>query len=128
MERKKLVFLGIIFFVFSFNAFAQSTKAKEKESFIVYGNCGMCENKIEGAAKSIDGVVSANWNAETKKMKLVYYSPTTDLETIKKEIAKVGYDTEEFRADDEVYNNLHKCCKYDRPPALKGNEITNKKI
>ena len=125
MKVKKMMFFVTVFFVYLSGTFAQGTDIKEKESFLVYGNCGMCESKIEGAAKSLDGVVSANWNADTKKMKVVYYSPKTDLETIKKEIAKVGYDTNEFRADDEVYNNLHKCCKYDRPPALSDNQTKN---
>jgi len=34
--------------------------------------------------------------------------------TIHKKIASVGYDTELETANDEVYNNLHGCCQYER--------------
>ena len=33
---------------------------------------------------------------------------------IKKAVAKIGHDTDEAKATDEVYENLHSCCKYDR--------------
>ena len=33
---------------------------------------------------------------------------------LQKAIADVGYDTENYRADDDVYNSLHYCCKYER--------------
>ena len=36
------------------------------------------------------------------------------LEDIHKAIANVGYDTDKIKAKDEVYKDLHKCCKYDR--------------
>ncbi|HMC99538.1 MAG TPA: hypothetical protein VKH37_05265, partial [Ferruginibacter sp.] len=29
-------------------------------------------------------------------------------------IAKSGYDTQDFTADDAAYNKLHACCQYDR--------------
>jgi len=31
-------------------------------------------------------------------------------------LAKVGHDTDEVKATDEVYENLHHCCKYERKP------------
>jgi hypothetical protein len=30
-------------------------------------------------------------------------------------VAAVGHDTDKVRADDKVYENLHGCCKYERP-------------
>jgi len=36
------------------------------------------------------------------------------LAQIHKNIASVGYDTELETASDEVYNQLHGCCKYER--------------
>ena len=43
-----------------------------------------------------------------------YDSDKTSLDEVQKKIASVGYDTEKYKADDEVYNNLHHCCKYNR--------------
>ena len=84
------------------------------KTFKVWGNCDMCKSKIEKAAKSVEGVTSAKWKVESKKMQVKYNSELTSLDEIKKAIAAVGYDTEEFKSTDEDYNNLHGCCKYDR--------------
>ena len=34
----------------------------------------------------------------------------------KKPLKCIGYDTEKYRADDEVYEKLHYCCQYERKP------------
>jgi periplasmic mercuric ion binding protein len=91
--------------------FLQIIKVKK---FEVKGNCGMCEKTIETAAKSVDGVLSADWSQETKIMTLSYDDSKTDVSKVQKAIADAGYDTPMHRAKDEVYNKLHSCCKYDR--------------
>jgi hypothetical protein len=52
-------------------------------------------------------------------MKVTFIAAEITLDDIKKKIAAVGYDTDEHRASDKVYNNLHGCCKYDRPSKKK---------
>ena len=91
-------------------SFAQN----KTEEFKVYGNCGMCEKTIEKAAKAVDGVKKADWDKETKMIKVTFNTEKTNLTAIHQAIADVGYDTKEIRAKDEVYNKLHSCCKYDR--------------
>ena len=86
----------------------------EKTSFKVWGNCGMCENRIEKAALGVEGVNSADWDKETKMLKLTCDASKAKVETIHKAIAKVGHDTDKAKADDEVYSKLPGCCKYDR--------------
>jgi copper chaperone CopZ len=86
----------------------------EKNSFKVWGNCGMCENRIEKAALGVEGVNSADWDKETKMLKLTCDASKTKVENIHKAIAKVGHDTDKAKADDEVYSKLPGCCKYDR--------------
>ncbi|MEY3194639.1 MAG: hypothetical protein RIQ78_736, partial [Bacteroidota bacterium] len=39
--------------------------------FKVYGNCGMCEQRIEKAA-SIKGVKSADWDVDTKILSITF--------------------------------------------------------
>lgn len=87
---------------------------KVKEKFKVWGNCGMCNKKITTAAKSVEGVLSAKWSSETQMMVVKFNSELTTLEDIQMKIAAIGYDTEKYKAKDEVYENLHHCCKYDR--------------
>ena len=104
-----MLFVGI-------TAFAQKIKAEE---FKVYGNCGMCESRIEKAAKSIDGVSMADWDKKTKMIKVSFDADKTDVHKIHMAIAKVGHDTEMHKADDKVYSKLAGCCKYDRPKVAK---------
>jgi len=88
---------------------------KKTETVKVYGNCGMCETRIEKAAKGVDGVKEAEWDKEKKELTITFDPDVTNLETIEKEIAAVGHDTESVKAKDEIYEALHSCCKYDRP-------------
>ena len=83
-------------------------------SFHVKGNCGMCKTKIENAAKSVNGVTSANWDNNSLTITVFFDDTKTNVNAIHKAIAASGYDTDKEKADDDVYNNLHSCCKYDR--------------
>lgn len=96
--------------------FAQDETLK-KESFKVWGNCDMCKSTMEKPFKKMEGVKSAKWNVASKKMTVKFDASKISLDDIKKTIASVGYDTEEFRAPDEVYSKLHGCCQYERPAA-----------
>ena len=94
-------------------AFAQKPKW-EKVNFKVWGNCEMCKIKIETAAKEVEGVKTARWNVVNGKMKIKFNPAITNADNIQQAIASIGYDTEKHKAADEVYNNLHHCCKYER--------------
>lgn len=84
------------------------------ETFKVYGNCGMCENRIEKAAGSINGVSTADWNRKTKIIAIKYDSSKTSLAKIHQTIAKAGHDTDKEKAKDADYEKLHACCRYQR--------------
>jgi periplasmic mercuric ion binding protein len=83
--------------------------------FMVYGNCGMCERRIEGALSKVKGVHSADWDVDTKVLTVKYDDTAISLDDIKKKVAEAGHDTDKFRAKDEVYGNLPGCCQYERP-------------
>ena len=92
---------------------AYSVKAETVErKMTVYGLCGMCKTRIEKTAMDIDGVTKAEWQFDTMALTVQFDSAKTKLETISKELAKVGHDTEKDKADDKVYNALPNCCKY----------------
>jgi Cu(I)/Ag(I) efflux system membrane fusion protein len=88
---------------------------KEQIMITVYGNCGMCKDRIEETARAQEGVLSARWESETQKLHLVYDANILDPMDVEKAIAAVGHDTENQRAPDSVYENLPGCCLYDRP-------------
>ncbi|MBS1755592.1 MAG: cation transporter [Ferruginibacter sp.] len=105
------LFVAVIFSILSFNtAFAQSSKT---ETIKVWGNCGMCKSTIEKAAKKA-GAKKADWNEDTKELKVTYAVNKTSSEKIQQSIANSGYDTQDFTAVQSAYDNLHNCCKYDR--------------
>ena len=95
-------------------SYGQSITATQTDTFKVWGNCGMCEKKIEKAASKVDGVTKADWDKEKKVMIVAYDPAKTTLENIQKAIAAVGYDTEKIKATDKAYNKLDGCCQYER--------------
>jgi Cu(I)/Ag(I) efflux system membrane fusion protein len=78
----------------------------------VQGLCEMCRERIEKAAKEIDGVISAGWDASTKQLHLHYDPSKTAPDSVLKAIAAAGHDTDRYRAGDSVYDALPECCKY----------------
>ena len=107
---KILSIITAMIFSISFS-FAQSTV--KTENIKVWGNCGMCKSKIEKSAKQA-GAKSAEWNEDSKMLKVSYAGNKTSSAKIQQSIAKTGYDTQDYTADNSAYENLHGCCKYDR--------------
>ncbi len=112
MKHVSLILTVLVLSVLHLSAADGNVKT---DTFKVYGNCGMCKNTIEKAAKSVDGVKSASWNVETDMITVSYNSTVVALDDIKKAIAVSGYDSDTHRATDAAYNKLHGCCQYDRP-------------
>ena len=79
--------------------------------FKVFGNCEMCKDRIETAAKG-KGVKSAVWDVDTKMLSLEYDPLNTSPEKVQQRIADVGHDTELKKAKDFVYKDLPDCCLY----------------
>ena len=90
-------------------------------SFGVKGNCGMCKKTIETAANSLNGVIKADWDVQTKQVSLVYDSQIIDLMSIHQAIANSGYGTELVENNMDSYENLPLCCKYDPAMDVKTN-------
>jgi len=122
MKAKINLLLSIMLFI-GITASAQDSKTEE---FKVYGNCGMCKTRIEKATKAIDGVSMAEWDKTTKMAKVSFDAGKTNVLEIQKAIAKVGHDTDKYKADDKVYEKLPDCCLYGRAknetPGEKKNE------
>ena len=87
-------------------------------SFGVRGNCGMCKDTIEKAANGVEGVATANWDTDKKKIDVSFDSSKTDEMVIHNAIAASGYDTEKVAGDEEAYKNLPGCCHYDHDMAM----------
>ncbi|MEE4197176.1 MAG: efflux RND transporter periplasmic adaptor subunit [Bacteroidales bacterium] len=92
----------------SYDKQAMAVKTSE---FFVNGACGMCKERIEKAAFTVNGVKEANWNQETKILQ-VTINKEFDILEIHKAVAGVGHDTKKIKAEDSVYNALPGCCLY----------------
>jgi copper chaperone CopZ len=100
------------FILFSIAVNAQIKNAKT-ETVKIYGNCGMCETKIENAG-NIKKVAKVDWDQDSKMATLTFDTTKTNSDEVLKRIALAGYDSDKFLAPDDVYDNLHGCCQYDR--------------
>jgi mercuric ion binding protein len=110
MKTKMLSLVALVFITMT----TVTAQTEKKETFKVAGNCGMCETRIEKAAKSVDGVTAADWNKETKMIDVKFDSEKATIHKVHKAIAKAGHDTKMHKASKEVYDKLPGCCKYDR--------------
>lgn len=89
-----------------------ATAASKHGMFGVKGSCDMCKERIEKAALGVNGVQSAHWDKEKQMIHLQFDPDKTSEDAISKAIAKAGHDTDKYKADDAVYNQLPGCCKY----------------
>ncbi|ADU30644.1 copper chaperone CopZ [Evansella cellulosilytica] len=65
----------------------------KKEVIQVNGmTCGHCKSAVEGALKSVDGVVSAEVNLEENNVTVQFEDSKVSLDKLKSEIDDQGYD------------------------------------
>jgi copper chaperone CopZ len=107
---KSLLVFAIMLLSISINAQIKNVK---KATVNISGNCGMCKKNIEKAG-SKNNIAKVIWNEKSKMATITYDAKKTNTNKILKQIALAGYDSDNFSAPDDSYNNLHECCKYDR--------------
>ncbi|MDR2679250.1 MAG: efflux RND transporter periplasmic adaptor subunit [Tannerella sp.] len=78
----------------------------------VQGLCEMCRERIEDAARSVNGVLSASWDSNTLQLRLNIDPAKTDEDEISKAVAAAGHDTDRHKAPKATYDALPECCKY----------------
>ena len=113
MKKIFLVFVAMIFVAtVNLGATPEALNADTHAELKVGGSCGMCKTRIEKTVKAIDGVTSAEWSLEKRMLHIHFDSDKTNTDEICKALAKVGHDTDKFKAEDSVYNALPGCCLY----------------
>jgi len=108
-----LTCLFIIASVCSMQAQKGSVVLPKKEIIPVWGECGMCRNKIEKAAKTA-GAETASWNEDSKQLSVSYFNNKTNAAKIQQAVAAAGYDTKDICAPQAAYDKLPGCCHYER--------------
>jgi Cu(I)/Ag(I) efflux system membrane fusion protein len=94
------------------NAFKSVAGTMEHLNFKASGECEMCKERIETAAKSVAGVTTAEWTVQTQMLHVQFDAKKTKADSIQKAVAMVGHDTEKFKAPDTIYSQLPECCLY----------------
>jgi hypothetical protein len=75
----------------------------------VYAECV----KIESSEHlDVPGIIMADWDVESKDLTIAYKTKKISGEGIHQLVADAGHDTDQIKATDEVYANIHGCCKY----------------
>ena len=75
-----------------------------------------CKANIESALSSLEGVISASWDASSKNITVKYLSTKVQPSDMHSQLALAGYDTSELRAKQNAYDALSNDCKYTRDP------------
>jgi copper chaperone CopZ len=117
MKTIKLLLAIILVAAISGNVSAQTSSkpsAQQKtETMKVWGNCGMCKDRIEKTVKA-EGAATATWDAKTQLLAVTYDPAKTSMDAIGKKLASVGHDTEKYKAKENAYTKLPECCHYER--------------
>ncbi len=106
-----IIIANIILFSFINKTVNAQEKLLDTISFKVEGVCESCKARIENAAYK-KGVKSAKWDIQSKRITITYSKDKINPDAIKKSIAEAGHDNEQYKATDEKYNSLPRCCAY----------------
>lgn len=110
---KNLITLSVLLLLSVSTSLSAQTSILKTETVKVYGNCAMCKERIETAAKSA-GADQATWEASTQKILLKFDPLKTSSEKILNQIAGAGHDNELYKSSEETYSALPACCHYER--------------
>jgi outer membrane receptor for ferrienterochelin and colicins len=108
INMKKAIMLSMVLFGL-LTAYSQSKDSTA--TFMVYGVCEQCKQRIEKTLK-IKGIRSAKWSVKTKMLDVTYDPSLISLDKIHSKLTDAGHDTDLKKAKDEVYNKLPDCCHY----------------
>lgn len=91
---------------------ATAADDKEKEVKIkTSAICEMCKERIERNLAFEKGIKESNLDLKDKVVTVRYNPKKTDVNKIKANISKTGYDADEVTADEKGYAKLPSCCK-----------------
>ena len=104
----KTIILSLFFVLLNTVSFAQKSITSQIQT---NAQCGDCKERIEGKLNYIKGIKFAELDDQTKIVTVKYDPGKIELLTIKKIIAKIGYDADEVKAAREDVEKLPKCCQ-----------------
>lgn len=100
--------LPILVVLFAFVAMAAPPKKVTIQTNAV---CEMCKTSIEKNLMALEGVVKAELDLVTKKVKIKFDDELVDVATLRQSIANSGYQADEVPARPKAVEALANCCK-----------------
>lgn len=73
--------------------------------------CETCGGKLEGELVFVKGIQLVTYNEADQTTTVVYRTKKITPDEIRKEIALLGFDADEVKADPEGYKQRDGCCK-----------------
>lgn len=92
-----------------FSAISQQTASY---TISVKGACGMCSDRIETTAKTVQGVQTAQYNLDEQSLIVEVIDDKFSIFDLHFQIASSGHDTNKEKAPLEAYEALPGCCQY----------------
>ena len=111
MLKKIILTLAFLFITPSIYG-QEKVKKNIRASFEVSGVCMMCKSRIEKASLKVKGIKMATWDIPSNTITVIYNPKKVELTSLQKAISAIGHDTPLFKATEQSYNSLPKCCLY----------------
>jgi len=113
MTLKTIILLGATAIFIACSSPNTDIATNATKEIKVWGNCEMCKETIEASLK-VPGVIKADWNVDSKILRISFDSTIINSDQIAKNIASVGYDNDIYKGNNAAYSELHECCQYER--------------
>jgi copper chaperone CopZ len=107
------VILSVVL-IFPLISVAQTKKA---DTLIIKSSvvCGMCKERVENGLAFEKGIKDVVVDLENKTITVKFNPRSTDAASIRKKVNLLGYDADDYPADEKAYAKLPACCKKDVP-------------
>ncbi|MEZ4908558.1 MAG: carboxypeptidase-like regulatory domain-containing protein [Saprospiraceae bacterium] len=108
----KIINLIIILIFNTLYLYSQDISSPNQDQMWVDGVCGMCEKRIEKAAKHTKGVIEAHWDQDNHILSYEFDKSTFQKENLEENLLNAGHDLKGKSAPNDIYQNLPPCCHY----------------
>jgi periplasmic mercuric ion binding protein len=111
MKTNLIAFLSTLFILFGLTAWTVADDKDKEVKIKTSAICEECKERIERNLAFEKGVKEATLDVDSKVLTVKYNPKKTDINKIKTNVNKSGYDADEMPADADGYKKLPTCCK-----------------
>ena len=108
---KKIAALFIMALGFTLSTQAQTKAVQKVVISTPTVQCSMCKSKIETSLFKQNGINAVKVDYKKKTTTVTYVTDRTSPERLRAMIANLGYDADDYIAEESAYKRLPACCK-----------------